>query len=342
MTGLAVLWLGIPAAVLISAVLTGFFRQYALRVKLLDHPNDRSAHEVAIPRGGGVAVVATFLASTFFLCQAGYVKPVIVTIFFACGGLVALVGYIDDHHSVPAGIRFAVHLIAAASFLFLVLESPNVLLFPLDIVFSLPIFVLAVIGLVWLLNLYNFMDGIDAIAGLETISVAGGAAFIIWLHNGNYGHIFLLLFLAAATLGFLIWNWPPAKIFMGDACSGFLGFCLGVLALITSATGAINLWSWLILLSFFVADATVTLVRRVLLGEKFYEAHRSHAYQILARRRQSHVKVSMLFFFLNMIWALPLAVLASYYPCWSVLIAAFALFFPVLGAIKVGAGTTNN
>ena len=173
------------------------------------------------------------------------------------------------------------------------------------------------------------MDGIDGIAGVEAICVAGGGALIIRLNNGDAAQSFWLMTLAAATLGFLFWNWPPAKIFMGDACSGFLGFILGIFALVTSATAGINLWSWLILLGIFLTDATITLIRRILRKEKFYKAHRSHGYQILSRRFNSHLKVTLYCLFINIFWLFPLASLASFHSEWGAVCALIA-FSPLV------------
>ena len=328
--------------VLLSAGLTYLFRQYALCTKLLDHPCARSSHDVPTPRGGGVAVVATFLGCALFLWMFDYIQFITLVIFWVCGCGVALVGFIDDHYHLPARLRFTVHLTSASLALILLPQLSYLQLFYFDVPFGFVGFFIPVLGLVWLLNLYNFMDGVDGIAGQETIVVTLTAAFIIWLHDGDLGHICLLYSMAAATLGFLVWNWPPAKIFMGDACSGFLGFSLGILALITSASGAINFWSWLILLAYFVIDATITLLRRVQRGNKFYEAHRSHAYQIMARRWQSHKKVTLLVFCLNIVWCVPLAVLASYYPAWGAVITIIAFSLPAILVIMAGAGTTNN
>jgi len=138
--------------------------------------------------------------------------------------------------------------------------------------------VLAALGLVWFVNMYNFMDGIDGIAGSEAVTagLAGGA---LLLALGSPGLATLSLLLAAASAGFLAWNWQPARIFMGDVGSGFLGFCFAALALASERAGALPLLGWVLLLGVFLFDATATLGRRVVRGEKWYDAHRSHAYQ---------------------------------------------------------------
>jgi Fuc2NAc and GlcNAc transferase len=167
--------------------------------------------------------------------------------------------------------------------------------------------------LVWLTNLFNFMDGIDGLAGMEAVcvSVFGG---ILLFHGGlaSYSQLFWLL--AAASLGFLLWNWPPAKIFMGDVGSGFLGFTLGTLALFSSSSNSGLIWPWLILLAAFIVDATVTLLRRMFSRARWYEAHRSHAYQHAAQAWASHTKVTLAVAVINIGWLFPLAWAASRFP----------------------------
>ncbi|BBH47469.1 hypothetical protein KU43P_39460 [Pseudomonas sp. KU43P] len=166
---------------------------------------------------------------------------------------------------------------------------------------------LAAFYLVWMLNLYNFMDGIDGIASVEAIVVCTGGALIYWLT----GHAALggaPLLLAFAVAGFLIWNFPPARIFMGDAGSGFLGVVIGALSIQAAWADPSLFYSWLILLGVFVVDATWTLVHRLARGEKVYEAHRSHGYQFAARRNGRHLPVTLGVLFIDLLWLLPLAV----------------------------------
>ena len=173
---------------------------------------------------------------------------------------------------------------------------------------------LAVLYLVWLLNLYNFMDGIDGIAGIEAITVCGGGVLLGWLFFGADWSAYLslgqpALLLAAATAGFLLWNFPRAKIFMGDAGSGFVGLLLGLLSLHAGWLAPELFWGWGILLGVFVVDATLTLLRRLLRRERVYEAHRSHAYQHAARHHGSHIPISLTVAAINLLWLLPLATL---------------------------------
>lgn len=248
--------------------------------------------------------------------------------------------YLDDRHDIPARWRFLIHLLAAVLGLWWIGGFPALSLFGLQLQMGLLGIPIGVLFVVWLLNLYNFMDGIDGIAGTEAVTVAVSGALLHWMH-GEPEVAMLLLSLAAASMGFLLWNWPPAKIFMGDVGSGFLGFVFAVLALGLSS-GALNLWVWLILLGVFVVDATYTLLRRLVRGERVYQAHRSHAYQRGARRWGSHKNVTLAVGAINVFWLLPLAWVAAVYPDWGVVALAVA-WLPLLGvAVALGAGTSND
>jgi Fuc2NAc and GlcNAc transferase len=324
-----------------SFILTGLLRRYALRVRLLDIPNPRSSHSVPTPRGGGLAVVLIFVLGACLLAWFQSIPASLLPLVLLPCVLVATVGWLDDHYSLPALVRLLVHLLAGGLTLFLLPGLPALPMFYGQIPPAVWSYPLILTGLAWAVNLNNFMDGIDGIASVEAISVTAGAAAILWLNGGSVSSIFLLVLLAASVAGFLAWNWPPAKVFMGDACSGFLGMAIGMFALVTSVQGGINLWTWLILYGVFVVDATCTLLRRFARGQKLYEAHRSHAYQILTRRWQSHLKVTGLVLAVNICWLFPLAVVSSRCPEWSLLCAAAALAPLILGVIRAGAGTTD-
>jgi Fuc2NAc and GlcNAc transferase len=214
---------------------------------------------------------------------------------------------------------------------------------------------LFVLLLVWLLNLYNFMDGIDGIASIEAISVLCGGSLLLAMHGSGASLVPWLLLLATGVAGFLLWNWPPAKIFMGDAASGFLGFSLGVFACFSAAHGAMDIWSWMILLGLFVVDASWTLARRLLQGERWYQPHAKHAYQILARQRLAQLEAQGLsleqaragahqwvvfkVLLINVLWLTPLAYLASVQPGYGVVVLIVAYLPLILIEWRAGAGT---
>ncbi len=294
-----------------SWLITAGMRRYALASStLLDQPTDRSSHSVATPRGGGVAFIASFAALMALLAWSGWLPMILLQALLGSGLLVALVGFLDDHRPLPARWRFGAHLVAAVWALWCMHGIPPVPIFGVSVDLGGFGLMLACAYLVWMVNLYNFMDGIDGIAGIEAISVALGGALCWWLATRSpLG--FVPVALASSVAGFLVWNYPPAKIFMGDAGSGFIGMVLGVLSLWTAQESTPVFWSWFILLGVFMVDATTTLVRRVRRGERFNEAHRSHAYQYAARRHGSHLKVTLAVALINLVWLLPLAVLVA-------------------------------
>jgi Fuc2NAc and GlcNAc transferase len=300
-----ILALGLAAAIAVAAM-TGAVRHLAIRHELIDVPNQRSSHETPTPRGGGLAIVVGVVVAWAVAVFLGPVAAEAVFVLSSAGLIVAVVGLVDDRAHVAARWRLLVHLVAACIVTLWSGGLTHVVLQGQVIELGWGGVVLALLGIIWMTNLFNFMDGIDGIAGAESSSVALGAAGLLWL-SGHHGEASVLAIVGAASLGFLAWNWPPAKIFMGDVGSSFLGFVLGAIAIVTHAQGSLDIWAWLVMLGVFVVDATLTLARRVIRGERFYDAHRSHAYQHAARRLESHRAVSGAVAVINVLWLLPIA-----------------------------------
>ena len=298
----------LSVSVVLATTLTLIVRRSALNKQLLDIPNDRSLHTVPTPRGGGSAIVLVFFAAVAALTTTDYVTTTNTAILIGCGSIVAFTGFLDDRQLLShARSRLALHFVAALIAVSALGGLPTLPVFGTDV--SLGVFggVLATVYLVWLLNLFNFMDGIDGISGAEVVAVCGAAAFLIHRTTHDYNIASLPLALAAATLGFLIFNWPPAKIFMGDVGSGFVGFVIGIFSLITAdSVGSLG-WVWIILLGVFIVDATVTLIGRLVRKQKPHIAHRSHAFQHLALRFGSHKKVTIGAVVINLFWLFPIA-----------------------------------
>ena len=298
-----------PLAIMILAlVFTGLLRRYALSRSLMDIPNARSSHSVPTPRGGGVAIVLGFLLALLMLHRWDMLESSLLIGLLGAGAGIALLGFLDDHGHIAARWRLLGHFAAALWVLYWLGGLPPLLLLGFSVELGWLGQCLAVLYLVWLLNLYNFMDGIDGIASVEAICVCLGAALALFVSDAWHPEAGLPLFcLAGAVAGFLFWNFPPARIFMGDAGSGFLGLMLGALSLQAASIAPQLLWSWLILLGVFVVDATFTLSRRLLRGDRIYEAHRSHAYQYASRRYGSHLPVTAAVAVINLLWLLPIA-----------------------------------
>jgi len=297
----------LPLAFSLSWLLTAMVRRYALAHDVLDHPNARSSHSVPTPRGGGVAIVASFLLATTILGVAGVVERDLAVALLGAGLLVAVLGFVDDHAPIPARWRFLGHAAAAAWVVWWMGRIPAVPLFGTPVELGLAATLLSIFYLTWMPNLFNFMDGIDGIAAIEAVTVALGGAFV-WTLVGNGNGWVLALVFAACVAGFLVWNFPPARIFMGDAGSGFLGLVIGALSLWCGQSAPHLFWAWFILLGCFMVDGTTTLVRRVRRHDKFNEAHRSHAYQYAARKHGSHKRVSVAFLAITALWLFPLSV----------------------------------
>lgn len=295
----------------VSLALTGFLRRYALAKNLIDIPNERSSHSVPTPRGGGVAIVTSFLAALPLLNGFDLLSTSVLLGLWGAGCAVAVTGFLDDHGHIAARWRLLVHFGSAAWGLYWLGGFPPLTLFGYALDLGWLGYVCAAVYVVWLLNLYNFMDGIDGLAGIEAITVCCCGALMGWLVTPDSTAWMLPVLLATAVWGFLVWNFPPARIFMGDAGSGFLGIVLALLSLQAAWAAPRLLWVWLILLGVFIVDATVTLCRRVLRGEKFYEAHCSHAYQYASRVLESHRTVTLAIAAINIFWLLPVAALVA-------------------------------
>lgn len=307
------------AAFLASAGLSELARRYALARALIDVPNERSSHSVPTPKGGGLAIALVVLGGLALLSTLGQVGPHVAVGLGGGGGLVAVVGWLDDHRGLSASVRLTVHVVAAAWTVAWLGGMPDLTVGEGALHLGLPGAILAVLGVVWATNLYNFMDGIDGLSAAEAVAVGLVGALLLAPREPSLAFVALLL--AAAAAGFLVWNWPPARLFMGDVGSGFLGFLFGGLSVATENAHALPVLVWLVLLGPFFVDATVTLIRRVVRGEGWQVAHRAHAYQRAVQAGWSHGRVT------GMVVALSAALgLAA-----SLVVRNQALLGPVLG-----------
>jgi Fuc2NAc and GlcNAc transferase len=286
--GMTYLLVALLCAAAASAILTGVVRAYAVRSALLDVPNERSLHRAPTPRGGGVAIVLVTIAALAGLAALRVIPASVAWTLGGGGALVAVVGWLDDRRGVRAPVRAAVHTLAAAWAVAWIWGEPTIGAG------------LGALAIVWAINLYNFMDGIDGLAAGEAVSVGAiGGALLLAAGGATLAMVALLV--AAAAAGFLAWNWEPARIFMGDVGSGFLGYAFGTLALLSHRSGAVPITLWLLVLGVFLFDATVTLLRRMARGERWYQAHRSHAYQRLVQAGLSHAWVARLTLLVNLV-----------------------------------------
>lgn len=322
-------------------LLTGYMRHYALKKNIIDNPNERSSHTIPTPRGGGVAIVITFLFVLVGLMLSRELDWSTGLILAAAGFGIAVLGFLDDHGHINSMLRLAIHFVIAIGVVFFLGGFSEVTLFSDNVQLGWLANIIAVLFLVWLLNLYNFMDGINGIASVEAITTTLSLAVVYLLLNIHLSSE-LLLILASSVFGFVLWNFPKARIFMGDAGSGFLGLILGILALIALKTDVAFFCAWIICLGVFIVDATFTLIRRVSNGHKMYDAHRSHAYQYASRKYNSHTKVTIGVLFINIFWLLPMAYLAAQKVLMPEVILLMAYIPLILLALFLGAGKTEN
>lgn len=310
-------------------------RQVASRIGLVKSPNERSSHSVPTPQGGGIAIAAIIISTAVL---AGTFDSSFLVIAALCA-VVACIGLADDMLELSPALRFPIQGLVIAVLVGWTLPLPDLVL-PFGLLISgwlLPAVVW--LGALWWFNLFNFMDGIDGIAASQTIVILlGGLAMAL---SGDPAFLatpigLLALITASATGGFLVMNWSPARIFMGDAGSNTLALLIFAFCLGTVQAGLIGYASWLILLSVFATDATVALLRRMARGERPWRAHRRHAYQQLAHH-WGHKRVSALYTGVTTLVAIPLAVGAQHYPAgawWLV-----GLTYAVLATLAIWAGS---
>ena len=278
----------------------------------MDIPNERSSHLTPTPRGGGLSFVATSIVGFLLLTLNSTIDRADLLALCCAGAIVAIAGHLDDRRKISgATVRLVVHAIGAIILIIGIGFPSQISIFDRTINTGTIGSILGVLYLVWLLNLFNFMDGTDGIAASEAVFVCVGGAVLNYHVLSDINFSTAAIILATSTFGFLLYNWAPAKIFMGDIGSGYLGIVVGGLSLMAAKQQHELLWVWIILLAVFVSDATITLIRRLLRKEKPHVAHRNHAYQHLAIRFNSHSKVALIILSINVVWLFPIAFLVA-------------------------------
>lgn len=275
----------------LSFALTYFIRLFALKNKIVSIPNERSLHDIPTPHGGGLAIVISWYVGISILF---FFSKIDKNLYFALlsGAILTLVSLIDDLRGLKPFIRLIFHFITSI-IAFVLLGGLRQLVIPgIQMNYLFLVYPLAIIGMVWFINLFNFMDGVDGFASLEAITIC----FVLFLLSGSIINLLLL----ACVSGFLFWNLPKAKIFMGDVGSTQLGFILVVLGIYFHNTYQFSILNWIMLTSPFWFDATLTLYRRWRNGEKLGEAHRKHAYQRIVQAGFSHLKVNVYLLIINL------------------------------------------
>lgn len=275
---------------LLSFALTYLIKNYAIKNSLVAEINERSSHTVPTPHGGGIAIAVTWFFGLSYL----YLNDKMDASLYAAlmsGILISVVSYADDLFELSAKVRLVTQAIVAVAGLYFLggFKEINLFFFSVDNIFIANIF--AFILIIWFINLYNFLDGIDGYAGSEAIFL-GLAGYLMF--GGEH-----FLVLATAVLGFLVWNWHKAKIFMGDVGSTLLGYTVAIFTLYYANQEATNFWIWIILFGIFWFDATLTLLRRYGNKEQLSKAHKKHAYQRLSQSGWTPARVVLGAIFVN-------------------------------------------
>lgn len=324
-----------------SFFLTWVLRKYALSANIIDIPNNRSSHTVPTPRGGGVSFVITFIIAElcFLLFQEVEFDGAIALL--GAGLLVAVIGFMDDQGHIPARWRLLGHFCASLWAVFWLKGLPPIIILGVKIDIGWLSYLFCTLYLVWMLNLYNFMDGIDGLAGVELLTSCMSLA-LIYILTGHLDMVVTPLTLSMCVAGFLCWNFPKARIFMGDSGSGFLGIILAIFSIQAAWVEQKFLWSWLIIMGVFIVDATFTLLRRLARGDKVYEAHRSHAYQYASRQYGKHTYITLAVCVINIFWLLPIAMAVCFLHLDGFIAAVFAYIPLIAIAIKYRAGQLEN
>ncbi len=320
-----------------SFLVTYVVIRYAAKFNLFQEVNHRSSHIKPTPGGGGIGFV---IASSITYLSANLPLNLEISSFIILALILSVLGYVDDKKHLPVRVRFITQFLVLACGIYFIGSLPEFRLFIID--FSgIALSLLAMILGLWWLNLFNFMDGTDGIAASQALIMLVLALLLGWYQHDGFAStsIFLwMLIICGALVGFLLLNFPPAKIFMGDTGSLWLGFVLFSTALLTIKDGWLAYEPWIIMGALFVTDATVTLMIRMIKRESWREGHRDHAYQRLSRYWGGHLPVLLFVIAVNLFWLAPLAWLTIQLPDISGVIAFISYIPIILGCIWVSTG----
>jgi len=297
-------WIILLAALfLLSFVLTYLIRVWALKYKIIDIPNRRSSHTSPTPRGGGLAIITCWYIGITILFFNELINDRLYYAFIS-GSLLAIISLLDDLVSIKPLVRLLAQFITAALAVFFLGGFDVIEIYKWNIASDIILILFALLAIIWFINLYNFLDGIDGYASVEAICIA----IVLFMFTGNNAALLLI----ASIAGFLFWNRPKAKIFMGDVGSTQLGYIIIVFGIHLHNDGQFNFINWILLSSPFWFDATLTLFRRWRNGETLSQAHKRHVYQRLVQAGYNHLQVNMILIGLNIYIAVNLLLISRF------------------------------
>jgi Fuc2NAc and GlcNAc transferase len=319
--------------IILTASIIGcyFYPKLALKCGAVAIPNSRNLHSRIIPRGAGIMIVICVLSSLLILSFIRTINFHTYLPILIGGFVISIVGFADDCLELSARLRMFVQLIIAIWLYFWFADGANLNIGFVLINIGWLKFPITIFLLLWFYNLFNFIDGSDGMASSAVIYISTVFS-IIWFIEHQQMLLLLLTLLGSATLGFIVFNWPPAKIFLGDVGTSFCSYIISVVIMISIWQEHFNILVWLIALGYYLSDTTfTTFIRIIKFPKTWYYPHRSHAYQNLARIR-GHLKILLLVWGFNLLWFLPLAILAYVFPKYSMLyfVIAYVGILPFL------------
>jgi len=318
---------------LLSYLLTKLYRKFAIINAIVSNPNERTLHQNSVPRGGGIIFSSLFILAISILSYLNIISFEIFMLVGVGGFLATLFGFVDDIFDIRISIKIIIQsMLAAWALLWIDFGEFQVTEWIPGYISYFIFWIL----LIWIMNAYNFMDGVDGMAASGAIFIASTLALVIFLTNGSFVLLILFMILSASVGGFLFINWPPAKIFMGDSGSVFLGYTLGTLLLFTVSREDLSAWTWIVVLGYFSADTTGTQLLRIFLGKKWHLAHRSHAYQNLVRITGSHLLVTRGINLYHFFWILPLTIFSVLHPEMIIVTVSLAVIPGLILTYKYG------
>jgi len=321
---------------LITLGLENFFSKKNL---FIDLPTNYNIHTEPTPSAGGISILTSYLFFIFAVVNYAIVDYIVFLILLCSLFPIIFIGLLDDFFRIRIYIRLLAQLFSAIVIVYYFqINNNNSDIQTYSGQSVIIIFIISIILSMWLMNLYNFMDGVDGYASSECIFVSFSASFIAYWNNPEHLLYIYIAGIGAASLGFLLRNWHPAKIFMGDTGSVSIGCIFSFFIFYSASESVISIYTWLILLSVFISDASYTLAVRIVTKRNITKAHLRHAFHILAARENSHNYVNKILISINLCWILPLALLSNAYMDYHIIIT-FVAYLPLLiFLIKIGAG----
>ena len=304
----------------------------------IDTPNSRSSHLLQTPSAGGLAIIFSYAIFIISLSFINTIDKTSLGILFILLLPVMLVGLLDDLKETKISLRLIIQFISASFLIYYFQINTN---WAPDFTFtqsSFLIIFLSIVLSVWLMNLYNFMDGVDGYAGSQAIFVFSASALLAYLNKPEENmHLYLIGF-SLASLGFLFRNWQPAKIFMGDTGSVSIGFIIAFFIFFSASESIISIYTWLILLSVFISDATYTLFVRAVTKKNLTKPHLTHGFHLLSKNKKPQVNVAKYMIFFNIFWVLPFAFISNVFIDFHILVTIVAYLPLLFLLLKLGAG----